>query len=150
MPDLRELYQQVVLEHTRRPRNFCVPVEVNRKARGYNPFCGDNFTVYLKVEDDVIVDVGFQGSGCAISTSSTSMMTQNVKGKSISEAEGIFELFHSMITRGVGDDFDAELLGDLEILSGIVEFPNRVKCASLSWHTLQAALQGQDVSISTE
>jgi nitrogen fixation NifU-like protein len=150
MPDLRELYQQVVLEHTQRPRNFCVPGEVNREARGDNPFCGDSFTVYLKVEDGVITDVGFQGSGCAISTSSTSMMTQSIKGKSLSEVEKLFGLFHRMITRGVGEDFDAELLGDLEILSGIIKFPSRVKCASLSWHTLQAALRKQDVSVSTE
>ncbi|MSQ13973.1 MAG: SUF system NifU family Fe-S cluster assembly protein [Dehalococcoidia bacterium] len=150
MSQLQELYQEVVLEHTRRPRNFRKLEGATHSARGYNPFCGDNVTLLLKVEGGVVKDVGFQGSGCAISTSSASMMTEGIKGKTVEEAQKLFTAFHGMVTREQGADFDAELLGDLEILSGVSEFPTRVKCATLAWHALQAALTGRMDAVSTE
>ena len=150
MSELQELYQEVVLDHTRRPRNFGKLEGANRSGRGYNPFCGDNITLYLKVEDGVVTGVGFQGSGCAISTSSASMMTEAIKGKATSEAEKLFHAFHQMVTREPGTEVEADGLGDLEILSGVSQFPTRVKCASLAWHTLLAALKGREESVTTE
>jgi nitrogen fixation NifU-like protein len=149
---LQDLYQEMVMDHNSRPRNFRKLDDADRSLEGYNPLCGDRFTLYLKVDDGVISDIGFQGSGCAISRASTSMMTESVKGKSRAEAGEIFEAFHQMITRDPGLDFDDpdDKLGDLEILSGVSEFPVRVKCAVLSWHTLQAALEGREESVSTE
>jgi nitrogen fixation NifU-like protein len=149
---LQDLYQEMVMDHNSRPRNFRKLDDADRSLEGYNPLCGDRFTLYLKVDDGVISDIGFQGSGCAISRASTSMMTESVKGKSRAEAEEIFEAFHQMITRDPGLDFDDpdDKLGDLEILSGVSEFPVRVKCAVLSWHTLQAALEGREEPVSTE
>lgn len=150
MSDLDELYQEIIMEHNRKPRNFRKLEDANRSADGYNPFCGDKITLYLKVDGGVISDIGFVGSGCAISRASASMMTQSVKGKSKAEAQEIFDAFHKMLTRALGADFDASKLGDLEILSGVSEFPTRVKCASLGWHTLNAALRGQGEPVSTE
>ena len=151
MSELEELYQDIIIDHNSRPRNFRKLEGSIRSVEGYNPLCGDRFTVYLKVEDDLIADIGFQGSGCAISKASASLMTESVMGKSKAEAEEIFKAFRHMITREPGSDFDPdEILGDLEILSGVSEFPVRIKCATLSWHTLNAALEGQDDSISTE
>ena len=151
MSELEELYQDIIIDHNSRPRNFRKLEGSTRSVEGYNPLCGDRFTVYLKVEDDLIADIGFQGSGCAISKASASLMTESVMGKSKAEAEEIFNAFRQMITREPGSDFDPdEILGDLEILSGVSEFPVRIKCATLSWHTLNAALEGQDDSISTE
>ena len=151
MSELEDLYQEMVIDHNSRPRNFRKPEGANRSVEGYNPLCGDRLTIYLKVEGDVIADIGFQGSGCAISRASSSMMTEGVKGKSVAEVEEIFDLFHQMITRDPGSDFDPdEKLGDLEILSGVSQFPVRVKCAILSWHTLRAALEGHEEPVSTE
>ena len=140
MSDLIDLYQEMVLDHNNRPRNFHKLDDASNTADGYNPLCGDQISVYLKVEDGVIADVGFQGVGCAISKSSASMMTQSVKGKTVQEAEALFEEFHAMVTRDPGTEYKASGLGELEVLSGVCAFPNRVKCASLAWHTLTASL----------
>ena len=149
MPGLNDLYQEILLEHNSKPRNFRKLEDSSQSAEGFNPLCGDRITVYLNVEDGVIADVGFQGSGCAISRASASMMTQSVKGQPTSKAEAVFDAFHEMMT-----DPDAELdydtLGDLECLSGVVEFPTRIKCAVLAWHTLRAALDGQAETVTTE
>ncbi|MBI4298201.1 MAG: SUF system NifU family Fe-S cluster assembly protein [Chloroflexi bacterium] len=150
MSQLEELYQEIVLEHYSRPRNFKKLEGANRSAQGYNPFCGDKITVYLKIEDGVIADVGFQGSGCVISKATASLMTESVKGKRQEEAVEIFHSFHNMLTRPPGSDFDNERLGDLEILAGVSEFPIRVKCAVLCWHTLRAALEQKHQTVSTE
>tara|TARA_B100001750_G_C15428381_1_gene556813 strand:- start:722 stop:1177 length:456 start_codon:yes stop_codon:yes gene_type:complete len=138
--DLVDLYQEMVLDHNNRPRNFHKLDNASNTADGYNPLCGDQISVYLKVEDGVIADVGFQGVGCAISKSSASMMTQSVKGKTVQEAEALFEEFHAMVTRDPGTEYKASGLGELEVLSGVCAFPNRIKCASLAWHTLTASL----------
>ena len=149
--DLYELYQEVVMDHNRRPRNFRELEDANRTSEGFNPLCGDRITLYLKVEDGVICDVGFQGEGCAISKASASMMTQGIKGKSEEEAEGIFDSFRAMVVRKPGEEYDASLLGDLEILSGVSQYPVRIKCATLSWHTLHEALKGTSQEhVSTE
>ena len=140
MSDLVDLYQEMVLDHNNRPRNFHKLDNASNTADGYNPLCGDQISVYLKVENGVIADVGFQGVGCAISKSSASMMTQSVKGKTIQEAEALFEEFHAMVTRDPGTEYKASGLGELEVLSGVCAFPNRIKCASLAWHTLTASL----------
>ena len=150
MSDLQELYQDMVIDHNNRPRNYRTLEGANRTVEGYNPLCGDRIILYVRMEDDLIADIGFQGSGCAISRASTSMMTEGVKGKSKAEAKEIFDAFHQMITRGPDMDFDSEKVGDLEILSGVSEFPARVKCATLSWHTLHSALEGREEPISTE
>ena len=156
MADLRELYQEVILEHSKAPRNFREIQGANRKAEGYNPLCGDHFTVYLDVEDGSapeggrIRDISFQGSGCAISKASASMMTQSVKGKSKAEAEKLFDQFHNLVTGQVSADGNRADLGKLEVFAGVSEFPVRVKCATLAWHTLRAALKGQVEAASTE
>ena len=147
MPEVSDLYQEVILEHSKAPRNYRQPATANRSAEGYNPLCGDHFTVFLDVEGDAIKDIGFQGSGCAISRASASMMTQLVKGKTRAEAEKLFEQFHSMVTGGAGDGSE---LGKLEVFSGVCKFPARVKCATLAWHTLQSALDGSQNVVSTE
>lgn len=149
MADLRELYQEILLEHNSKPRNFRKLPGANCTAEGYNPLCGDQITLYLNVEDDVIADVGFQGSGCAISRASASLMTQSIKGQSVAKVEEIFDAFHRMLTKP-GEPLDDNLLGDLEMLSGVAEFPTRIKCAILSWHTLRASLTGQREAASTE
>ena len=149
MSDLEELYQEIVMEHNRQPRNFREPAGANRRANGFNPFCGDMVTLFLKVDDDTIADVGFLGSGCAISKASASMLTESVKGRSTPEAVGIFEAFHRMLTDG-SDDVDSEVLGDLEVLSGVSEFPTRIKCATLAWHALRSALEGSEDTVKTE
>jgi len=142
MPDLRELYQEVILDHSRNPRNFRKLEPADRSADGTNPLCGDRVTLYVRLEGDRIAEVGFQGQGCAISKSSASMMTEAVKGKTEGEARSLFEGFHEMVTgRGAGD---AKALGKLTVFSGVSEFPARVKCASLAWHTLKAALDKSD------
>ena len=151
MYDLYELYQEVVLDHNRRPRNFRKLEEANRMSEGFNPLCGDKITLYLKVEDDVIAEVGFQGEGCAISKASASMMTEGIKGKSEQEAQEMFDSFRTMVVRKPGEDYDDSLLGDLEILSGVSQYPVRIKCATLSWHTLIAALNDANQEpVSTE
>jgi len=148
MADLRELYQDVILEHSKAPRNYRELPAANHKAEGYNPLCGDHFMLYLNLDGDVIRRIGCQGSGCAISKASASMMTQIVKGKSRQEAEKLFSEFHKLVT-GQGNGNQAEV-GKLAAFSGVSEFPVRVKCATLAWHTLHAALEGQQESVSTE
>lgn len=147
MPELRDLYQEVILEHSKAPRNFRQLSE-GQRAEGFNPLCGDHFTVFLKLENDLVSDVSFQGSGCAISKASASMMTQAVKGKSKAEAGKLFDTFHKLVTEG--SDGDESDLGKLAVFSGVSEFPVRVKCATLAWHTLKAALEGKQESVSTE
>ena len=149
MSDLRELYQQVILDHNRKPRNFRTLTDANRTAEGHNPLCGDHITLSLKVEDGVIKDAAFQGSGCAISKASASMMTDSIIGKPQEEAETLFRRVHAMLTAGRnGDARDG--LGKLAVFAGVREFPARVKCATLAWHTLQAALGGAREPVSTE
>ncbi len=150
MSELQELYQDMVIDHNNRPRNYRQLEGASRKVEGYNPLCGDKITLYLKLDGDQITDIGFQGSGCAISRASTSLMTESVKGKSKREAQEIFGEFHKMITQGPEADYDLEVVGDMEILSGISQFPARVKCATLSWHTLRSALDGRDEPVTTE
>jgi nitrogen fixation NifU-like protein len=150
MSDLRELYQQVILDHSKKPRNFHKLEGANRTAEGYNPLCGDQISVYLQLEDDVIRNISFQGSGCAISKASASMMTASVKGKTKAEVQVLFEKFHTMVTGGLNTKVDQHELGKLAVFSGVCEFPVRVKCASLAWHTLHAALEGKGETISTE
>jgi nitrogen fixation NifU-like protein len=148
MADLRDLYQEVILEHSKAPRNFR-ELPSGHRAEGFNPLCGDRFTVFLKLEGDRVSDVGFQGSGCAISKASASMMTQAIKGKSKAEAEKLFEVFHKLVTEGTANGDQPEL-GKLAVFSGVSEFPVRVKCATLAWHTLKAALEGKQEAVSTE
>jgi nitrogen fixation NifU-like protein len=151
MGELRELYQEVILDHSKRPRNFGEMAGANRSAEGYNPLCGDRETVFVRLEDDVLEDVGFRGTGCAISTASASMMTDAVKGRTRAEAEALFDRFHRLITGQDGDnERGAPELGKLAVFSGVREFPVRVKCATLPWHTLKAALAGIDRTVSTE
>jgi nitrogen fixation NifU-like protein len=145
--DLHQLYQELILDHNRRPRNFRA-IQDGRKAEGYNPLCGDRLTVYLRVEDGRIQDASFEGSGCAISKASASLMTESVRGKTLEEADRLFERFHRMLTR----DGDAlpEDLGKLSVFTGVREFPLRVKCASLAWHALHAAISAREEVVSTE
>jgi nitrogen fixation protein NifU and related proteins len=150
MGELRDLYQEVILEHSKAPRNFKKLANANHHAEGFNPLCGDRFTVYLDLEGDTVRDIAFEGSGCAISKASASMMTQAVKGKTVAEAEQIFENFHKFVTTQDHKDDDSDRLGKLAVFSGVAEFPARVKCATLAWHTLQAALEGTQESVSTE
>ena len=150
MPDLRDLYQEVILEHSKAPRNFRQLAGANRKAEGFNPLCGDHFTVYLDVEGDSIRDIAFQGSGCAISKASASMMTQSLKGKTTAEAEKLFDEFHKLVTGAARNNGGAKDMGKLAVFSGVCEYPARVKCATLAWHTLQAALEGKQDKVSTE
>jgi nitrogen fixation NifU-like protein len=150
MPDLRELYQQVIIEHSRNPRNFRELGAASHHAEGYNPLCGDEITVYVEVEGDRVKDVAFKGSGCAISKASASLMTAAIKGKTIAEAEEMFARFRSMVTSERDAEIDEEALGKLAVLSGVREFPVRVKCATLAWHTLRAALEGKGEPVSTE
>jgi len=146
MSELRELYQEVILEHSKHPRNFRALDAANHKAEGFNPLCGDHFTVYVDVQDGSIHDIAFEGSGCAISKASASMMTQSLKGKSPGEAEELFTKFHDLVTgHGSGDE-----MGKLAAFSGVSEFPLRVKCATLAWHALRAALRGDQEAVSTE
>ena len=150
MSDLRELYQEVILDHNRRPRNFRTIESANRHAEGYNPLCGDRLSLYLKVEDGVIRDASFQGSGCAISKASASMMTDSVKGKTLAEARDLFGQFQQMVT-GSGDQLgQPERLGKCAVFEGVRNYPARVKCASLAWHTLRAAVDARDDVVSTE
>lgn len=150
MSDLRELYQEVILDHYKRPRNFRVIGNAPRKADGHNPLCGDRVTVYVAVEDGLVKDVSFQGSGCAISTASASMMTDHLRGKTVEEAERVFRAFHEMLTAQPGETRPDESLGKLAVFAGVCEFPMRVKCATLAWHTLHAALERGDGSVTTE
>lgn len=146
-PDLRDLYQEVVIDHSRAPRNFRKPEGANRIAEGVNPLCGDELTLYLKLAGEVIEDIGFTGQGCAISKASASLMTAALKSKTRAEAGALFERVHAMLS---GGQVDPAELGKLAVLSGVSEFPARVKCATLAWHTLRSALQGDGAKVSTE
>ena len=150
MADLTELYQQTIVEHNRSPRNFKTLEHPTHEAQGDNPLCGDRITLQLRVDGDVIRDVGFQGSGCAISQASASLMTSAVLGKSAGEAERLFKAFHAMVVGGSDAPSDPSVLGKLAAFSGVKQFPARVKCANLAWHTLHAALQSDRTPISTE
>ena len=145
--DLNDLYQEVILDHNKRPRNFRVLERPSHHAEGFNPLCGDRLDLFINVEDDHIADVGFQGSGCAISKASASLMTDAIKGRSVAEARDLFARFHRMVTTPT--DHAVEDLGKLSVLAGVREFPVRVKCASLAWHTLKAALDREE-QVTTE
>ncbi len=149
MSGLSDLYQEILLEHNNKPRNFRKVEDASATAEGYNPLCGDQITLYLKVVDDTVEDVGFQGVGCAISRASASMMTQSIKGRSLDEAQGVFEAFHNMITHP-HEEPDYDTLGDLETLAGVNEYPTRIKCAILAWHTMRSALSGERQAVTTE
>jgi len=149
-PELRELYQQVILDHNKSPRNFKKLESANRTAEGYNPLCGDKIDIFLDVEGDIVKNISFQGSGCAISKASASLMSEVVKGKSVQEAKKIFEKFHDLITGKLNEDDNIEELGKLAVLAGVKEFPIRVKCASLAWHTMLSALKNEEKTITTE
>jgi nitrogen fixation NifU-like protein len=149
MSDLGDLYGDVILDHHKKPRNYQKLADANRMAKGHNRLCGDQLTVYLKIEGDAIKDISFEGSGCAISRASASIMTAAVKGKTRAEAEALFERFHGMVTGEKGAPVDPEL-GKLAVFSGVCEYPLRVKCASLAWHTLLGALGSKEEPISTE
>jgi nitrogen fixation NifU-like protein len=150
LDQIRDLYQEVVFDHNRNPRNFRVMEDANRKIEGFNPLCGDRITLYAKVIDGKIEDVSFQGSGCAISTASASLMTEIVKGQTEQEAEQLFDLFHRITTGKNGDDVNLEELGKLAVLAGVRAYPARVKCATLAWHSLQSALKNDGETVSTE
>lgn len=147
MSELRELYQQVILDHNRKPRNFRRVPQPTGRAEGHNPLCGDHVSVELKIEDGRIRDIAFQGSGCAISRASASMMTGSLQGKTTAEAEALFQRFHRMVTEAAGDP---DALGKLAVFAGVREFPSRIKCATLPWHTAHAALVGRAEPVTTE
>jgi nitrogen fixation NifU-like protein len=149
MTDLQDLYQELILDHGRRPRNFHSLAGASRSAEGYNPLCGDKVKVYVQMEGDTVKDISFEGAGCAISTASASIMTESLKGKNRAQVEELFQTFHDLVT-GQKAQLDAPELGKLAVFSGVSEFPIRVKCATLSWHTLRAALNGADEVVSTE
>ena len=148
--ELRELYQQVILDHNKSPRNFRKMENPTQEADGHNPLCGDTIHIYLKVENGIIKDVSFEGKGCAISKASASMMTSMIKGKTVREAEELFEKFHALVTGKLGNNPDLTEFGKLAVFAGVQEFPVRVKCASLAWHTMDTALHQKDETISTE
>lgn len=147
MQELRELYQELILEHSKKPKNFGELPTANHKAEGYNPLCGDHYTIFVNVQGDSINEISFHGAGCAISKASASLMTQSLKGKSVADAEALFTRFHDLVT---GHGGDPESLGKLAVFAGVSEFPLRVKCATLAWHALRAALRGEQEAVSTE
>jgi nitrogen fixation protein NifU and related proteins len=148
--ELRELYQQVILDHNKSPRNFRKMENATQSAEGYNPLCGDHIDVFLLIEDGIVKDASFKGEGCAISKASASLMTSILKGKTVQEAEKLFEKFHSLVTGKLGDNPDIDDLGKLAVFAGVQGFPVRVKCASLSWHTMMNALKGNQEKVTTE
>jgi nitrogen fixation NifU-like protein len=152
MSDLQDLYQELILDHNRRPRNFREMASANHRAEGFNPLCGDKLTLYLDVQGDMIRDVSFLGSGCAISKASASLMTEALKGKTVSDAEAMFTRFHDMVTSSHDSPADFSDLGKLSVLAGVREFPTRIKCASLAWHTMKAAVRsaGEAPPVTTE
>lgn len=156
MSDLKDLYQEVILDHNKRPRNFCKLPQANHHAEGYNPLCGDHINIYLQLEGDLIKDISFEGSGCAISKASASLMTDILKGKTRAKAETLFDGFHQMVTgKGASPKGDSPKetppeMGKLAVFGGVREFPARVKCASLAWHTFHAALENRHEAVSTE
>ena len=150
MSDLSDLYQEVILDHNKRPRNFHVVDSFSHQAEGFNPLCGDRLHLYLKVEDDVVTEVGFQGSGCAISKASASLMTEAIKGHTVAEAEALFDRFHALVTTPPDAPVSLEGLGKLAVFAGLREYPARVKCASLAWHTMKNAVEAVPVTARTE
>jgi len=146
--DLRDLYQEVILDHNRRPCNFGPLPAANHTAEGSNPLCGDQVKVFLQLDGERIERITFEGAGCAISTASASLMTEALAGKTVEEARALFEQFHQLLT--VGEAGDPETLGKLAVFSGVREFPMRVKCATLAWHTLKAALEGAEIPVTTD
>jgi nitrogen fixation protein NifU and related proteins len=146
--ELSELYQQVILDHNKNPRNFHRLEDANRSAEGFNPLCGDQLKVFMQIEDEKVKSISFEGSGCAISKAAASMMTQTIKGKTLTEAQTLFHEFHQMVTGDMNEEVE-DNLGRLRIFAGVREFPARVKCATLSWHTMKAALEGEQ-TVSTE
>lgn len=150
MSDIRDLYQEAIIDHCRKPRNFRKIENANRQAEGFNPLCGDKLTVYLQIDNGIIAQIGFLGSGCAISTASASMMTESLKGKTEAEARAIFERFNQLMARPAGSQSDLETLGELAVFSGVREYPVRVKCATLAWQTMRAALDGSRETVATE
>jgi nitrogen fixation NifU-like protein len=149
MNDLRDLYQEIILDHYKKPRNYHAMPDATAHADGYNPLCGDKVKVHVKTEDGIVTDVAFEGSGCAISTASASIMTDTLKGKPVAEARRLFETFHEMLT-SPEPTVDPATLGKLAVFGGVREFPVRVKCATLAWHTLKAALDNSNKPVSTE
>ena len=149
MSGLNDLYQEILLEHNSKPRNFRVVEPHTHYKEGFNPLCGDRILLYMDVKDDVVVDIGFQGSGCAISRASTSMLTETIMGQKIEDINQVFEEVHKMLTEP-GAELDVNLLGDLEMLSGVTDFPVRMKCAMLSWHTLKSLIDNSSEPVSTE
>jgi nitrogen fixation NifU-like protein len=150
MSELEGLYQEVILDHSKKPRNFHPMTDADRQAEGYNRLCGDRFTIYLKLQDDRITDISFQGTGCAISTASASILTEILKGKTRAQAEALFETFHDLVTGKTHAEGETPALGKLAAFSGVCEFPVRVKCATLVWHTLRNALDGDQKMANTE
>ncbi len=148
--DVGELYQEVILDHNRRPRHFHALEHANRQADGYNPLCGDKLRVFLRIEGDVVREISFQGTGCAISKASASMMTDAVVGRTVAEIDALFDGFRRMVTAAPDEPADGQALGKLAVFAGVREFPARVKCATLAWHTLEAALKSRDEAVSTE
>lgn len=148
--ELRELYQQVILDHNRKPRNFRRVAQPTRRAEGHNPLCGDHVSVEVKVEDGTIRDIAFQGSGCAISKAAASMMTGSLQGQTVADAEALFGRFHRMLTEDGSGPEGTDALGKLAVFAGVREFPSRIKCATLPWHTAHAALSGQAEPVTTE
>ncbi len=150
MSELRELYQEIILDHNKSPRNFHVMDDANRMIEGYNPLCGDHYTVYLKLKEGIVEDISFTGSGCAISKASASVMSSIVKGKTVEEAETLFEQFHHLVKGEHAEHEDVLSMGKLAVFAGVAEFPARVKCASLAWHTLHKALSTNEHNVTTE
>ena len=150
MSDSRALYEQVILDHNKHPHNFRHLPEADHKIEGFNPMCGDHFTIYLNMDGDVISELCFDGAGCAISKSSASVMTTVLKGKTMKEARAIFESFHTMVTAPPDVPVDEKGLGKLRVFSGIREYPVRIKCATLAWHAMLTALEGKDEAVTTE
>jgi nitrogen fixation NifU-like protein len=150
MSDLRELYQQTIIDHNRKPRNFHALADANHHAKGHNPLCGDRLELYLKMDGDRIADASFTGAGCAISTASASMMTEAIKGRTIQEAKSLFNKFHTLLTTPMHEPIEIDGLDKLEVFSGVREFPVRIKCATLAWHTLDAALKDDRSEAKTE
>ena len=148
--DLRDLYQQIILDHNKSPRNYHKLANANKEVEGFNPLCGDHYTIYLQVEDDVIRDISFEGSGCAISKASASLMSSMLKGKTVSEAEALFKKFHDIVTGQVDAEEHLIELGKLAAFSGVCDYPARVKCATLAWHTMHEGISGQQGSVTTE
>ena len=148
--ELKELYQQVILDHNKSPRNFRLMENATQHAEGYNPLCGDHVDIYLLIEDGIIKDVSFKGEGCAISKASASLMTSILKGKTKEEAEKLFEKFHDLVTGKLGENVSIDELGKLAVFAGVQEFPVRVKCASLAWHTMINAIKGEQEKVTTE